>query len=154
MNKTLIMITVFTFLIAFIASGSTSSICNEEDLILINGNNSPSLSPGESLNFSWNDTNCSNERWIKVWKESNKSHIYMCKNNNITNPLIKGDGFDSPGDYTVKIHCSGSPGSNYTGYFTIKEPEESSCHECHKPEPYTGPIFVTHITTLTVRNSS
>lgn len=143
MKKTLItaLIIVFTVLLITICSADIETV-------YVNGEENPILSPGEPINFSWNP-NCSNSPFLKVWIEGTKSHIYH--SSHPISPLLKEDGFNSSGNYTVEVHCSKCSGDNcgnktHTGNFIIEESEP----EYPEPEPYTGPVFVTHIVTLHV----
>lgn len=132
MKKTLIIITILTFLILSIVNCSADS-----NIIHVNEEIDPILSIGEPINFSWGEYG--DIQLLKVWRDSINPDFYLYHSPN--NPLLIPDGYDLPGSYTV-----GTPGDgivDYEGYFTIEDPEP-------EPEPYSGPVFVTHITTLTV----
>lgn len=152
---TLIIIGFVTSLIAICPAISNDTISN---VILVNGNESPTLSPGEEINFSWDNTSgCGNKNRnsniiLKVWKDGVNPYIDIY--HNPTNPLIIENGYNLSGNYMIAVPWHKNPGngcakSNYTGYFTIEEPDEFECPgDGHGP--YSGKTFATHITTLTV----
>ena len=141
MKKTLILITIFTFLILSIISCSADS-----NIIYVNGEENTNLSINETFNFSWENGDI---HLLKVWRNNVEPYVYKYKSPD--NPLLILDGYDLPGFYTV-----GTPGNgknDYEGYFTIEEPDPDPDPDPEpepEPEPYSGPVFVTHITTLTV----
>ena len=151
MKKTLILIVLILFTVSLITN--CSAYINEEP-IYINGEFNSTVPSGEPVNFSWeNQTTCQHcidkhPQTLIVWETENPlvNYTYFPAKN----PLIIEDGYTSLGNYTVSVpwfryfqnghYCTPVP---HVGYFIIEEPEP-------EPEPYNGPVFVTHITTLTI----
>lgn len=152
MNKTLFAVLSIIALV---------SICSAtSETIFINGEENPTIAPGEPIEFSWHDPLGCPEyipNNLKVWINGSDEHSYMYhrKPTPITNPFYIEDGYPETGNYKIGTPAGDNNGTgcgstNLVGFFTIGEPDDPNCHGCHGYEPYHGPTFVTHTTTLSL----
>jgi len=98
MNKTLFAVILIVAL---------ASICSaSSETIFVNGEENPTIAPGEPIEFSWFDPlGCENyiPNNLKVWINGADNHSYMYHENPtpITNPFIIENGYPEIGDYKI-----------------------------------------------------
>jgi len=154
MNKTLFAVILIVAL---------ASICSaSSETIFVNGEENPTIAPGEPIEFSWFDPlGCENyiPNNLKVWINGADNHSYMYHRvpTPILNPFLIEDGYPEIGDYKIGTpggdnNGTGCGSTNLVGLFTIGEPvpPEPNCHGCHGAKPYYGPVFVTYTIDLDV----
>jgi len=163
MNRTKTTFTLFILALSIVLCSASP----EPLTIYVNGEENPIIELNDDIEFSWDwydseecEPHGNNEVKIPIlhlrwYNETSSKWEPVTSYQNPDNPLIIEGVFSELGEYSVRVpwYKSQSSGCNpiiYIGFFTIGEPENPNCHKCHGYEPHYGPVFVTHVTTLTV----